>query len=452
MQANATPGFNRIRFNIPGSGCPKIITVASALPAITDTVHIDGGTQPGFVPNTADITYNGTMCILVRGPDSTSAFRVSSTAPASTRLTVDSLAFGGFFQAVQLFGGSSHRIYGNHFGVDLAGSNAMAGGVLVANAASVQIGGSDPAERNVFANLSAPGDVAVGGVNVGEDSSGVVIINNYFGTEPNGVTDAPIEHAIVSDADDGRISQNLMNNATEWALVLRSTAERNTVDQNRVGLPVFCIGACSNAQANTRGYLIEGSFNDLWLNRVAFSLSNGVRVTGNDNQLYRVEVYGMGLGAPPIDIGVAGFNGQLVNAVPNPAAGNRSLNWPIITGVAPQSDGDVLVTGSLASANGDYAIDIYSSPRRVDLGTSPRCEGEVFAGNLIQPITISTATPGVNGTVTWSAEVARDQLPHPFVTAVARRRTILNGETVWGDTSEYGNCVELPLFSNGFEG
>jgi hypothetical protein len=450
-QANASPGFNRIRFNIPGSGCPKIITVTSALPAITDTVHIDGGTQPGFVPNTADIAYNGTMCILVRGPDSTSAFRVSSTAPADTRLTVDSLAFGGFFQAVQLFGGASHRIFGNHFGTDLAGNNAMAGGVSVASAASVQIGGSDPGERNVFANLSAAGDFPVGAINVGEDSTGVVIVNNYFGTEPNGVTDAPIEHAIVSAADDGRISRNLMNNATEWALILSPTAERNTVDQNRLGLPVFCIGSCTSTQANVRGFLIEGTFNDLWLNRVAFSLTNGVRVTGNDNRLYRVEVFGMGLGAPPIDIGVAGFNGQLVNAVPNPTAGNRSLNWPIITGITPQGDGDVLVTGTLASANGVYHIDIYSSPRRVDLATAPRCEGEIFAGNLVQPITISNATPGVNGTVIWTADVPLDQLPHPFVTAVARRQTTLNGDTVWGDTSEYGNCLEVPLLRDGFE-
>ncbi len=42
--ANATPGADQIKFNIGGVGGVKTIALASALPAITDTVTIDGYT------------------------------------------------------------------------------------------------------------------------------------------------------------------------------------------------------------------------------------------------------------------------------------------------------------------------------------------------------------------------------------------------------------------------
>src|SRR3954471_20591744 len=48
LDANATNGLDTITFQIPGGG-PYTITPASALPAITDAVLIDGTTQPGFV-------------------------------------------------------------------------------------------------------------------------------------------------------------------------------------------------------------------------------------------------------------------------------------------------------------------------------------------------------------------------------------------------------------------
>ena len=50
-QANATDGADTIRFNIPGSG-PHTISPASALPFITETLTIDGYSQPGTGLNT----------------------------------------------------------------------------------------------------------------------------------------------------------------------------------------------------------------------------------------------------------------------------------------------------------------------------------------------------------------------------------------------------------------
>ena len=47
LDADANPGARTITFDIPGSGV-QVVTPLSALPAITNTVTIDGSTQPGY--------------------------------------------------------------------------------------------------------------------------------------------------------------------------------------------------------------------------------------------------------------------------------------------------------------------------------------------------------------------------------------------------------------------
>src|SRR6266446_824601 len=63
LDANANPGADTIAFNIPGAGPRRIIAV---LPAITDTVTIDGSTQPGF-SGTPVITLDGNNSVAGNG-------------------------------------------------------------------------------------------------------------------------------------------------------------------------------------------------------------------------------------------------------------------------------------------------------------------------------------------------------------------------------------------------
>src|SRR5437016_5283227 len=67
--ANATPnagGADQIHFNISGAGV-HTISPASALPAITDPVVINGYTQPGASPNTLNIGDNAVVLIELNG-------------------------------------------------------------------------------------------------------------------------------------------------------------------------------------------------------------------------------------------------------------------------------------------------------------------------------------------------------------------------------------------------
>ncbi|MDQ3117470.1 MAG: hypothetical protein M3Q86_12830, partial [Verrucomicrobiota bacterium] len=64
--ANAAAGADTIAFNIPGGGV-HTITPASALPSITETVTIDGYTQPGTSANTLDEGNNAVLLIEING-------------------------------------------------------------------------------------------------------------------------------------------------------------------------------------------------------------------------------------------------------------------------------------------------------------------------------------------------------------------------------------------------
>ncbi len=450
-QANATPGLNGILFNIAGAGCPKVITLSSALPEITESLVINGASQPGSLGNTLDLGYNGQRCILLKGSSGLFGLQVPSSAPASTALTVDSVVFGNFAYGIFLQGGSDHRIVGSHFGVTLgAGSNAGGGGIFVSGPDDVQIGGTDPNERNVFALQNQGGTFISAGVLIGQGSLRTEVINNFFGTQPNGVTAGDNDYGIVSDGNDGTFTENLIANSTEIAIWLRSSATSNLVTRSRVGLPVFCIGTCPATSANARAMQIDGQFNRTGSNEFAYNTA-GIRVTGNDNSISSTLVYGGPFGAPPIDVGDVGFSTNDNDGVPNPPAGNRGINYPLLLSARPSANpGMVTVDGFLQSINGIYRVHIYASERRVSSGLSPRCEGS--AELAVRTVTIENAPVGSNGSIEFSVDVAAAEIAGRLLTAQAVRRSVFNGAVVLADSSEYGACREAPLFGNGFEG
>jgi hypothetical protein len=53
LDANASAGADTIAFSIGGGGA-QTITLQSSLPAITETVTVDGTTQPGFASTGED--------------------------------------------------------------------------------------------------------------------------------------------------------------------------------------------------------------------------------------------------------------------------------------------------------------------------------------------------------------------------------------------------------------
>jgi hypothetical protein len=190
--SNGRTGPDTIAFNIPGSGVHLIDLSQSSLPEITDSVTVDGYTQPGARPNTLNagndaviliqldgglvkrngrgLVISGSNC-LVRGLSLTGFQFDPSSDPFFFRV------LGGF--GIQLRGaGTGNVIQGNFIGLKPDGITPTANytGVRV-EAAQSTIGGVDPAQRNVISGNNT-------GIEIQYPSA--VITGNYIGTDAAG--------------------------------------------------------------------------------------------------------------------------------------------------------------------------------------------------------------------------------------------------------------------------
>ena len=79
--ANAAVGPDTITFAIPGAGV-HVITPATAIPAITSPVLIDGYTQPGATPNTNALNAGINAVLQIELDLTNTVLQISPGAPA----------------------------------------------------------------------------------------------------------------------------------------------------------------------------------------------------------------------------------------------------------------------------------------------------------------------------------------------------------------------------------
>ncbi len=188
LDANAHSGNDVIRFAIAGTGVHTIAPF-SALPGITDTVTIDGYSQPGSHPNTLETGDDAVILVDLGG----------ASAPAGALglvvthdgCTVRGLAVHGFHPIDGVTGGAgivvtgnSCTIAGNFVGTDPSGmiDDGNTEGVIVSGDHN-RIGGLSPADRNLIG-----GSVNAVGLRVSGDAN--LVQGNFIGTDATGL--API--------------------------------------------------------------------------------------------------------------------------------------------------------------------------------------------------------------------------------------------------------------------
>jgi hypothetical protein len=180
IAANNTPngsGPDRITFAIAGTGV-HTITLASALPAITGAVVIDGSTDDSFAAN-------GSRPAIILDGNSLNADGLV-LASGSGGSTIRGLVIGNFdLEGIQIDSGSDgNTIAGNYIGSLAATGNS--GGVgnggsgIYVLGTNNTIGGTTAADRNLIAG-NANGVVIGGG-------SGNQVVGNYIGTNLAGTT------------------------------------------------------------------------------------------------------------------------------------------------------------------------------------------------------------------------------------------------------------------------
>src|SRR5215210_4995677 len=203
LDANAAAGADNIVFNIPtsDSNCnatTKVCTItpASVLPAITQTVTIDGYTQGDA---TATLDDDATENTLAQGTDAVLKIEINGTNVTNS----NGLTIGGTTSNVVIRGlvincvgssgtgirissniGTGHRIEGNFIGTDASGTSALpnvSGGILASTGNNVTIGGDTPAKRNLISGNGGDGvDYSLG------PASGLTLEGNIIGLDKDG--------------------------------------------------------------------------------------------------------------------------------------------------------------------------------------------------------------------------------------------------------------------------
>lgn len=452
LDANSLPNFNTIRFAIPGNN-GAILLPQSPYPDIVTPMRIDGFTQPGAQPNANEWSNNAIYRIQIAGGGTVSyAFRVPTSAPASTQLELRGLLIGGFSNAVLLQSGSGHVVRGNHFGrFDpgiLGGSDNLNAIYVNGTADGVHVGGIDPADRNSIAGHPNPSAGNGYGIYLGGSGDGHVVIGNLIGTFPNGNAAYGHRVGLRIDTNLGVVLRNLISGNVDG---MQLYGDQNLIVSNRVGVKALslCLPPCvpDYALPNTHGIMVfaEATENTLRENQVAYNDYSGLILypgtSGNAlsaNRVHANQTFDLDLREPagmnPIDT-----DGVLAGC----GNANCGQNFPQLdTASGARNAGSV--QGSLATANGTYRLEFFA-------GSACGAGGQGGATHFLaaHDVVVSggSTLPPSNGHAPFDLPIeSAAALTGQFITATATSAS--------GNTSEYSACVAYvcdTIFANGFD-
>jgi hypothetical protein len=219
----STSPNNTINFKISGSGV-RVIRLASALPAITSPVTIDGTSQSG---------YSGHPVVDLTG-SSRSFNGVDVKAP---NVTIKGFAIGGFNTGV-LIESSRDAVQDCYIGTDPTGQYAVPndnGVVISAGSTYNTVGGSSSAagdliSGNNYAGVDLEGDHnVVENCFVGIDGTGRHALGNYIGVEIHWASYNTVAYNVIS------ANTSIGVQLSGWDLTFRHYTTGNCIEDNIIG-------------------------------------------------------------------------------------------------------------------------------------------------------------------------------------------------------------------------
>lgn len=419
LDANATPnigGPDVIRFAIQGFGAHTIRPL-SLLPTITDSVVIDGTSQPGYA-GTPVIELDGTQGANV-------GLNIASSGNTIRGLAINRFV-GGANAEIWITGPGGNVIQGNYIGTNLAGNavfpfaSQAAYGVIIFGSDNNLVGTNgdgvnDAAEGNVIAGNNTAGILFENSAT--DSSENNVIAGNRIGTSADGNTALGNGRMGVfliqgtgnrigtnSDGVSDTLERNIISGHGESGVYISDNS--NIVAGNYIGTNA----AGTAALPNNYGVGIQaGSDNRIGGtgpgsgNTIAFNNFDGVLFerggTGNailGNSIFANTRLGINLN----DVGQLA-NGVTLNDTGDVDAGTNNLqNFPQIT-TAISSSTQTTIAGILQSTPGKtFRIELFASPVADPSGFG---EGQTYlgfisaitdaAGNANFVTTLSTLVP-----------------------------------------------------------
>ena len=298
LDANADPDTSYIEFNIPGAG-PHTITLTSGELTITESVIIDGTSEPDFagapvIEVTTALTPAINQGIVINADNS----------------VVQGLVVNEVFGDAVVISGDNNVVRGNYIGTNVTG-DASAGnlgiGVHITGGGSNNlVGGSTPSDRNVISGNGGTGvriftgstGNHVAGNYIGTDVTGTVDLGNLgvgvsitdgsgniVGTDGDGVGDAGEGNVISGNEESGvRFGGNSMVNTVIAGNIIGLGADGTTP----LGNTDDGIRIVANTGANRIGTNGDGVSDELERNIISANNRQGIEIFGPANSGTRI--------------------------------------------------------------------------------------------------------------------------------------------------------------------
>ena len=437
LDANASAGLDTIDFNIPCAG-PHTIRPASNLPTITDSVIIDGYTQPAAVPNSNPITTGSNAVLKIELDGTNAGDRANGLFITGGNSVVRGLVINRFREGIVLGTNGGNVVEGNFIGTDPTGTLRRGNGAVgidIGAPGGNTVGGLTPSARNVISSNGVIG----AGFGIGMfGTTGNQVAGNFIGADVTGA------RALGNVGDGIRLgigasansiggssidARNVIAGNTQLAISMEGDGE-NLVEGNLIGTDVTGDVALGNerggisirfsSSGNTIGGEASGAANTIAHNDTANLLFSGIGVwveTGIGNSILGNNIFSNtnGLGIDLDDRGVSS------NDVGDGDTGPNNLqNFPILASV---TSGSTTVEGTLDSTpDTEFRLEFFSNSA---CDPSGHGEGETFLGS-------TTVTTDAAGNVGFTVTLANSATVGHFVTATATDPD--------GNTSEFSPC------------
>ena len=448
LDANASPGQNRIVFNIPGDAVHTIRPV-TALPILTNAVIVDGYTQPGSSPNTLSNANNAVLRIHLDGVSRDRDGLILSGGNSVIRGLVISRFPSGI-----VIRSASNIVAGNFIGTDPAGRMSLSNdfGIYLHGFCCNVIGGSSPAERNIVSGNRL--EAIVVGELPSRMAQDVIIAGNFMGVDATGIV--PLENGPSSSTISVRSSSNLVVGGLNpgarniiaggfAGVSLYEFASNTYVLGNYIGIGADGVTPIPGDRGiiTARGALppnpICASYILIEANRIAHH-EVGIGLPDNDARFFQTFGGGIGITITKNSIfsnrtggGIWGAPYSRTNDPGDFDTGPNELqNFPEISSAVFGID--TIVMGTLSSRpNRSYTIEFFANrvPHPSGFG-----EGEIYLGS-------QTVTTPASGIAFFETKFSQVLLEYPWITATA---TDAEGNTSIFSPPAKGGSLTQPVF------
>ena len=388
LAANSSEGPDSIIFRLDGTA-PFTISPTSPLPIISDTVTLDGTTQPGFTGSPV-IELSGA----ITGTGAISFTGGNSVLRGLVINRFNTLAA----HALNLFVNGNNIIEGNFIGTDVSGRVRLGNGgdgIRIISVSGNIIGGTVPAARNVISGNGLPeggekeGIIILANVSDERPARNNQVLGNYLGTDVTGTTDIGNAGSGIRLAGSGQVSDNIIGGTTAGArnlisgndlygIVIQSPTDTTSITGNFIGTDLTGTKALGNTGAgiiifdsdnNSIGGTASGAGNV-----IAFNSGNGITVaSGTGDAIQSNSIFSNS--SPGIDLGGQGVT--LNDAGDADTGANNLQNFPVLTRITISGQSETIQGTLNSTANTTFRVEFFANTSSDPTGYG---EGERFIG------------------------------------------------------------------------